>query len=138
MRVSSLRLVASSSATRIRSPGFFAMIFPLIRKWTGGGTVFFSTARPSPPPPFTYLRIVREPTMNYNAYNVVETTYETFALAVAAWCFCFAHRLRGRAAGSPDPASVEISGCHPVTVSAAAADLRSERRPAAAHDEHAG
>jgi hypothetical protein len=36
-----LRLVASSSATRIRSPEFFAIVLLLIRKSTGRRTVFF-------------------------------------------------------------------------------------------------
>src|ERR1700730_12897298 len=88
--------------------------------------------------PAPHLAIVSGPTMNYNAYNVVETTYETFALAVAARCFCFAYRLRGRAACPPDPASIEISGRDSVTLSAAATALRHKRRPAAARDEYAG
>ena len=54
--------------------------------------------------------------MNYNGYNVVETTYETFALAVAARCLCFVYRLRGRTACATDPPSIEISGRHAVTL----------------------
>jgi hypothetical protein len=40
-----------------------------------------------------HLRIVSGPTMNYNAYNVVETAYETFAIVVVARCLYFAYRL---------------------------------------------
>src|SRR3981081_1954389 len=85
--------------------------------------------------PAPHLAIVSGPTMNYNAYNVVETAYETFALAVTARCFCFAYRLRGRATRSPDPASVEISGRDSVSLSTAAAAVRRQQPRAAASSE---
>jgi hypothetical protein len=88
--------------------------------------------------PALHLRIVSGSTMNYNAYNVVETAYETFALVVAARCFCFAYRLRGRAACSPNQASIAISGRDAVSLSAAAAALRYQRRPAASSERYSG
>src|SRR5205814_8712158 len=104
--------------------GFFRHAFSFDSKRIAGGTVFFSTALVRARGPALHLAIVSGSTMNYNAYNVVETAYETFALVVAARCFCFAYRLRGRAARSPDPASVALSGRDSVSLSAAAAALR--------------
>src|SRR5438132_5269470 len=86
----------------------------------------------------THLAIVRGPTMNYNAYDVVEIIYETFALAFASRCRCFADRLRGRTAGAPDAPSLPLSRCDAISLSVAAATVRHECRTAAARLEYAG
>jgi hypothetical protein len=76
--------------------------------------------------------------MNYNGYDVVEIAYETFAVVIASRCLCFAYRLRRRAARSPHPPSIEISGCDTSALPASAATVRPERRSAASGDKHAG
>jgi hypothetical protein len=86
-------------------------------------------------PTALHLGIVRGPTMNYNAYNVVETAYETFALAVAFGCLRFAYSLRGRAAGSSDTSPLSISGGDAFPLSAYSATVRSQCRAYAASDE---
>jgi hypothetical protein len=74
--------------------------------------------------------------MNYNAYDVVETIYETFARVFASRCFCVADRLRGRTASAPDPPSFSLSGGDAFALSAAAAALRPKRWPAASGFEY--
>src|ERR1041385_9108443 len=85
-----------------------------------------------------YLAIVRGSTLNYNGYDVVETIYETRALAFASRCLCFADRLRGRTARKTDAPPVSLSRRDAVALSAAATALRSECRPTATDDESAG
>src|SRR3954453_12685429 len=85
----------------------------------------------------THLAIVSGLTMNYNGYDVVETTYETFALVVASRCFRFAYRLRGRAACPPDSPPLEVSLGDALSLSSTAATVRYERRSAASDNKRA-
>src|SRR5688572_2222417 len=91
MRERSLRLVASSSATRIRSPDFLAILFSLIRNAPALELYFFLSPTEDrggggrAPRPISrawrlHLAIVSGPTLNYNGEAVVEIAYETFAL----------------------------------------------------------
>jgi len=82
-----------------------------------------------------YLAIVTGPTMNYNGYDVVKTVYETFALAVAFGCLCFAYSLRGRATGSSHPPPLAISGRDAIPLSAYSATVRSQCGSYAASNE---
>src|SRR5436190_3207938 len=75
--------------------------------------------------------------MNYNGCDVVETIYETFARAFASRYIRFADRVRGRTACPSEPPPFSLSGGDAVSLSATAATVRSECRPAASNDESA-
>jgi len=112
------------------------MLFSLIRNQRLA-ELYFSGAATLGWRPVPHLAIVSSPTLNYNAYDAVETAYETFALAVSSRLFWFADRLRGRATGAPDAPPVPLPERDAGALSANPATVRSECRSAAAGHEHA-